>query len=480
MKYRFIDEKDKKPSYDYSILFINGNSIDKIDDVEVLKMMGFEEGSVVDLPSSRKVYVSVSDMELETIRLAAAKAVKAIAKHDIKSVFLAPPIASDEEASIVALVEGFELSSYEFNKYKSKKVKVSIEEVIFDNVSSEGKSIDPKSASGIDKGVILAGATNYVRDIVNEMPQVYTPLKMEEDAKALADSHANITVESFGRDYLREEGMNAFLAVGQSSPNEPKLIHLTYIPSEGAKEKYAFVGKGVTYDSGGLSLKPNSSMIHMKSDKGGAAAALGIIKAAAELNLPFEVHSVLGCTENMIGSSAYKPDDIIVSRSKVTIEVLNTDAEGRLVLADCLSWAQDKIKPDYIVDLATLTGACVVGLGSYTTGILGKNFDLQMDYKLSSKQSGELGTVLESNPYLEKSVESSIADIKNVVINGTGGSITAGIFLSKFIKKEYEDKWLHLDIAGPAFAESEWGYNPVGGTGAGVRANIYYLMEKAK
>ena len=217
-------------------------------------------------------------------------------------------------------------------------------------------------------------------------------------------------------------------------------------------------------------------MLTMKSDKGGAAAAMGIVKAASALALPLEVHAVLGCTENMIGANAYKPDDIVTARNGKTIEVVNTDAEGRLVLADCLSWTQDKIKPDIMIDLATLTGACVTGLGAYTTGVIGNSYELQTEFKKLAEKSGELYSVLEFNDYLRKEVDSKIADCRNAVPNGTGGAITAGEFLNRFIDDDYKDKWLHLDIAGPAFAENAWGYNPEGATGAGVRGCIYYML----
>ena len=260
--------------------------------------------------------------------------------------------------------------------------------------------------------------------------------------------------------------------------HKPRLIHLTYKPKK-SKKRIIFVGKGLTYDSGGLSLKPADYMLTMKSDKSGAAAALGIIKGAAELNLPFEIHAILGATENMIGGNAYKPDDVLISRSGVSIEVRNTDAEGRLVLADCLSYAQD-FKPDILIDMATLTGACVVGLGEYTTGIMGNSESLKSEFKNKIKDSGELATTLDFNPYLSELIKSQIADVSNCASSRYGGAITAGMFLAKFIKDEYKDKWLHLDIAGPAYREKAWGYNQAGASGAGVRMNLYFLQALSK
>ena len=301
---------------------------------------------------------------------------------------------------------------------------------------------------------------------------------MAQDAQNLAKTLQNVTCKIHDEKFLAKEKMNAFLAVNRASVHPPRLIHLTYKP-KGAKKRVIFVGKGLTYDSGGLSLKPADYMLTMKADKSGAAAALGIIKGASELNLPFEIHAILGATENMIGGNAYKPDDVLISRSGVTIEVRNTDAEGRLVLADCLSYAQD-FNPDILIDMATLTGACVVGLGEYTSGIMGNNEELKSEFKSKSAKSGELVTILEFNRHLRELVKSQIADISNTGSSRYGGAITAGIFLDKFIKEEFKDKWIHQDIAGPAYTEKAWGYNQAGATGAGVRMNLYYLNALAK
>jgi leucyl aminopeptidase len=214
----------------------------------------------------------------------------------------------------------------------------------------------------------------------------------------------------------------------------------------------------------------------MKSDKSGASAALHIIKAAALLKLPYEVHSVIGAAENMIGGNAYKPDDVLKARNGKTIEVRNTDAEGRLVLADCLDFAQD-LKPDYLFDLATLTGACVVALGEYTSGVMGHSTHLKHTFVSSALKSGELVSTLPFNRYLKKLLKSSIADMSNISTSRYGGAITAGLFLDNFIRDEYKDKWLHLDIAGPAFIEKDWGYNQCGASGAGVRMCLNFMIK---
>jgi len=278
--------------------------------------------------------------------------------------------------------------------------------------------------------------------------------------------------------FLHEQGMNAFLAVNRASVHPPRLIHLTYMP-QNPKKRLVYVGKGLTYDSGGLSLKPSEHMVTMKADKSGAAAVMSILKGAAQLELPYEIHAIIGATENMIGGNAFKPDDVLVAKNGKTIEVRNTDAEGRLVLADCLCYAQE-LKPDVLVDMATLTGACVVALGEYTTGVMGHSSELKHAFLKASSKSGELSGMLPFNKYLKKLIKSSVADISNISSSRYGGAITAGLFLDHFIEEENKQKWLHLDIAGPAYLEKAWGYNPFGASGAGVRANLYWMIEENK
>ena len=486
MKFIVEDKDISAVKTDYEIRFIIGNDLSNCSDREQLQLCGFDKGSVCNLPSLRRVYVSIKDTEPESLRIAISKAIKSLSGFDIKSIKM-PRIAASAsqeggsqaaakeiETALTAVAEGFELASYSFDKYKSEPKGCSIKEVYV----SVGGCDNTTAEAALRRGKLIAEATNFVRDIVNEIPEIYTSEMMASDAEKLANAYPGVRCAVYGKDYLKEQNMNAFLAVNQSSPYEPKLIHLTYTPRVEPKEKICFVGKGLTYDSGGLSIKPSNSMYTMKADKAGAAATMGIIKAAAELDLPYEVHAVLGVTENMVGSAAYKPDDVIRTRGGVTVEVNNTDAEGRLVLCDCLSWAQDEIRPDYLLDMATLTGACVVGLGDYTSGVLGNNYDFQVAFKKLAQESGENYTVLEFNDHLRPLIESKVADIRNSVPGAMGGAITAGLFLDKFIKEEYKDKWLHLDIAGPAYVGDAWGYNPAGASGAGVRGAVYWLLSK--
>ena len=481
MQFQIVDKKLKDIKADIELIFVVDKNLKHkfINDKEAFKFHNYKGDSVLILSEAKRAYVPLSKLDLDELRVAAAKAYNALKSLNIKSIKLASYVAECQKLSFKALAEGFLLGSYEFNKYKEKKEKYTLKEIIFSTEEFAGKKVDLKAANeGFKEAEIIASATNFTKDIVNEIPEIYTPQKMAQDALNLAKNITSIKCEVYDEKFLAKENMNAFLAVNRASVHKPRLIHLTYKPKK-SKKRIIFVGKGLTYDSGGLSLKPADYMLTMKSDKSGAAAALGIIKGAAELNLPFEIHAMLGATENMIGGNAYKPDDVLISRSGVSIEVRNTDAEGRLVLADCLSYAQD-FKPDILIDMATLTGACVVGLGEYTTGIMGNSESLKNEFKTKIKDSGELATTLDFNPYLSELIKSQIADVSNCASSRYGGAITAGMFLAKFIKDEYKDKWLHLDIAGPAYREKAWGYNQAGASGAGVRMNLYFLQALSK
>ena len=481
MQFQIVDKKLKDIKADIELIFVVDKDLKHkfISDKEAIKFNNYKGESVLILSEAKRAYVPLSKLDLDELRVAAAKAYNALKSLNIKSIKLASYVAESQKLSFEALAEGFLLGSYEFNKYKEKKERYTLKEIIFSTEEFAGKKVDLKAANeGFKEAEIIASATNFTKDIVNEIPEIYTPQKMAQDALNLAKDIASIKCEVYDEKFLAKENMNAFLAVNRASVHKPRLIHLTYKPKK-SKKRIIFVGKGLTYDSGGLSLKPADYMLTMKSDKSGAAAALGIIKGAAELNLPFEIHAILGATENMIGGNAYKPDDVLISRSGVSIEVRNTDAEGRLVLADCLSYAQD-FKPDILIDMATLTGACVVGLGEYTTGIMGNSESLKSEFKTKIKDSGELATTLDFNPYLSELIKSQIADVSNCASSRYGGAITAGMFLANFIKDEYKDKWLHLDIAGPAYREKAWGYNQAGASGAGVRMNLYFLQALSK
>jgi leucyl aminopeptidase len=378
-------------------------------------------------------------------------------------------------AVLRGMVEGFILGAYSFDRYKSEKSKLLIEDITIslEDYSEYQLNIDSCKLA-MNNGEIVANATNFTRDIVNTTPDDCYPKVMAEIAKDMAEENGLECIIVKPKE-LKKEKMEALLAVARASRHKPRVIHLAHKP-ENPKAVVTLVGKGLTYDSGGLSLKPSDFMVTMKSDKSGGSAVIGVMKAISEMNLPIEVHGFIGAVENMIGGDAYKPDDVLVAKNGKTIEVRNTDAEGRLVLADTLCYAQQEVKADYIFDMATLTGASVVGVGHYTSSIMGNNSEVKEKVLKYATIAGEFATKLDFNRYLKKSIKSEIADICNISSTRYGGAITAGLFLENFIDKDHKDKWVHIDIAGPAFVEHPWGENPHGASGAGVRM-ITRLIE---
>jgi leucyl aminopeptidase len=379
-----------------------------------------------------------------------------------------------DENTLRAIVEGAMLGEYSFDLYKSDKKK---KKNLTLNIYTKNSKSDFETLQ--DEFIVsssVANATNFTRDIVNTPPDDFTPLHMAKVAKKIAKDF-ELDCKIYDERYLVNEGYGAMSMVARASTHPPRLIHLTHKPKN-AKTKLVIVGKGLTYDSGGLSLKPSDFMTTMKSDKSGGASVLGIMSTIKALNLDIEVHGIIGAVENMIGGDAYKPDDVLTAKNGTTIEVQNTDAEGRLVLADCLVYAQESIKDiDYLFDMATLTGACVVGLGDYTTGIMGHNSKIKHQLNFAGNRSGELTASLPFNRYLKKLLKSEIADICNIASSRYGGAITAGLFLDRFIEDRYKDRWIHIDIAGPAFVSKPWGYNPFGASGAGVRLICQFLRD---
>ena len=483
MKIEFVEKNLNAIKADFELIFIEAKNQKQLNNYkDFFKLMNYKGDGVCLDSANKRIFVELKGLDYEDIRLAFFTAIKSLEKLNIKSIKSQSVVGSCVVRSFACMAEGIGFANYEFNRYKSEKKSSTLERILLSKEELNAKKISKEEALiGLQRGEVLAKACHFTKDIVNEIPQIYTPLKMAEDAQNLAKEYKAITCKIYDEKFLEKEKMNAFLAVNRASAYPPRLIHLSY-KNQKAKQKIVFVGKGLTYDSGGLSLKPADYMLTMKADKSGAAAAMGIIKAVAELNLELEVHCILGATENMIGGNAYKPDDVLLSREGVSIEVRNTDAEGRLVLADCLSFAQD-LKPDLLIDLATLTGACVVGLGEFTSGIMGNNENLQNEFYEVSQKSGEYACVLHFNPHLRELIKSKIADISNTSSSRYGGALTAGIFLDSFIREEYKDKWLHLDIAGPAYLEKAWGYQSYGASGAGVRMCVnflIYLLRKAK
>jgi leucyl aminopeptidase len=468
MKIKLVEKSVQSSNNDVEIIFVK--SLDSVDDKEILEILDFKakDEACVLLAESKKIYVGYEENDYDSLAIASATAIRKLQSTKFKNAKM--KLCEVLENNLKAIIEGALLGEYKFINYKSEKEKRKIELELIVNEKT------PKLEKILKESKIISKAVNKTRTMVNTAPADFYPAVMAEIAQKLAKD-ANISCEVYGEKFLEKNKMMAMHSVGRASIHESKLIHLSYKPKNATK-KIVLVGKGLTYDSGGLSLKPADFMVGMKLDKSGGCAVLSTLWAIAKLELPFEVHGIVGAVENMIGGNAYKPDDILKAKNGKTIEVRNTDAEGRLVLADCLCYAQDEIKDfDYIFDYATLTGACVVGVGQYTTGIMGNNEILKRNAVLSALKSGEYATTLDFNRYLKKAIKSEVADICNIANTRYGGAITAGMFLDNFIYDENKEKWIHFDIAGPAYVESVWGYNPHGGSGAGVRMTIKFLQN---
>jgi len=463
---------------DIEVIFVVDKAVNHsfVQEKKLLKKAGFSaaQDETCLFIEKNRLYVGVDSLLGADIRRASASAIKALKSTQYKSLKVATYTNKGCTYGIRAMVEGFILGAYRFDTYKSKKSKNKIKNIVLSLEEYSELKIDIEKASiQIDKAQIIAEATNFTRDIVNTTPDDCYPETMADIAESMAYD-VGLKIDILKPKALRKEKMETLLAVARASRHKPRVIHLTHKPKN-PKCVITLVGKGLTYDSGGLSLKPADYMVTMKSDKSGGSAVMGIMKAVAELKLPIEVHGFIGAVENMIGGDAYKPDDVLVAKNGKTIEVRNTDAEGRLVLADVLCYAQQEVTADYLFDFATLTGACVVGVGHYTSGIMGNDDVVKSLVVKEAKKAGELATALDFNPYLKKTIKSEIADICNISNTRYGGAITAGQFLSEFIDKKHTNKWAHIDIAGPAFVEHAWGENPHGASGAGVRMMVKLL-----
>jgi len=357
---------------------------------------------------------------------------------------------------------GFNLKSYTFDKYKTAN-KNRLNKSIKINIISNKKNIIEnkyKYYNAIKEGVFLA------RNLVSEPPNVLNPKKYVQEIKNL--TRHGLKVKAYGEKELKKLGLNALLGVGQGSANESYLVTIEWNGKRKSKQKpLVFVGKGVCFDTGGISLKPAKFMEEMKYDMAGSAVVVGLLKSLALRKAQVNAVGVVGLVENMPGSNAQRPGDIVKSYSGKTIEVLNTDAEGRLVLADALSFAEKKFKPEFIIDLATLTGAIIVSLGEEYAGLFSNNDKLSEKIFESSKTVNEKVWRLPLHQNYDKLINSNIADVQNINYAGGAGSITAAQFLQRFILNK--TPWAHLDIAGMAFSKKAANLNPGGATGFGVR-----------
>jgi leucyl aminopeptidase len=365
---------------------------------------------------------------------------------------------------------GFNLKSYTFNKYKTLNKEKINKKIAFQIITSHKEKIQKnyKYYDAVKEGVFFS------RDLVSEPPNILNPKKYTEEISKL--SKLGLKIEILNESKLKKLGMNSLLGVGQGSENETFLVVIKW---NGAKSNFgkplAFVGKGVCFDTGGISLKPARFMEEMKYDMGGSAVVVGLMKSLALRKAKVNAVGVVGLVENMPDGNAQRPGDVVKSYSGKTIEVLNTDAEGRLVLADALTYTEEKFKPRFIIDLATLTGAIIMALGEEYAGLFSNDDELSKKIFKSSENVNEKVWRLPLHKNYDKLIDSSVADVQNINYAGGAGSITAAQFLQRFIINK--TPWAHLDIAGMAFSKKAANLNPGGATGFGVRLLSNLIKE---
>jgi leucyl aminopeptidase len=409
----------------------------------------------------------------EPLRMAAGRAARTAQRVAADRVAIVlPKVPSGQLGPAVqALVEGALLGAYRFDRYKSERNGKKPQPA---SLSILGASSGAEVKAAVATAETVAGAIAWCRDLVNTPPLDCTPTRLAEEAKALAKA-AGLQCEVKGPKEIAALKMGLFLGVTRGSAEEPRLIRMSYLPKgAGAKKPpVVLVGKAITFDSGGLSLKTAEGMIDMKTDMAGSATAFAAMRVIAHLKPPFPVHALVGACENMPGGRAYKPGDVLVAYNKKTVEIINTDAEGRLVLGDILAWGVDTLKPAAVVDLATLTGACVVALGHYTVGAFGPDGPVIQSILDAARAAGEDFWRLPMTEAVKENLKSEVADMKN---SGErwGGAISAAHFLREFVG---ETPWVHLDIAGPSSLSKERGYMAKGGTGVGVRTLVEFVRS---
>ena len=403
---------------------------------------------------------------VETFRRAGACVVRAAWRStEVAATLLeAVPPGVDRSAAAQALVEGAGMASYRFTTYRREPDACRIRR--FAVVGPDGDAL----SAAVRRGARVAAAVRLARDLVNEPAGALTPVRLAERAAAVA-AESGLGIEVLDEAAIVEQGMGGLAGVARGSAEPPRFVELTYEPLGGASAAVVLVGKGITFDSGGLSLKTADGMMTMKTDMSGAAAVLAAMSALRDLDVGVRVTGLLPITENMPGGRAVKPGDVLRMRNGTTVEVLNTDAEGRLVLADALSLAAERA-PDAIVDLATLTGAQVVALGRGVCALLGSAQGLVDQVQSASERAGEPAWPLPLVEDYRAHLDSDVADLKNIGKANEAGTVVAALFLREFAG---DVAWAHLDIAGPARADADDGYLTKGGTGVGVRTLLELL-----
>jgi leucyl aminopeptidase len=463
----------------------NGGLIEEIGRLAADAQFSGKSGSTLLVPtlgmlSARRVVLAgvgaESELNAEAVRKGYGAAATATRNAGARKVVSPLPPASDGFTlgeSLTAAVEAAGMATYRFTNHegsvKSAKPKPSLDSLTFASGNADGTAIE----AAIARGEAIASAVNLARDLVNEPASVLTPMEVAEIATEVAAEH-DLEITVFDKTKLAELGAHAILTVGQGSANPPVMIHLVYRPESAGEQtsSIGLVGKCITFDTGGYSIKPGEAMRNMKGDMAGGAAVLAAMTAVRALKVPVVVHAVICAAENMISGEAFRPDDVITGMNGVTMEILSTDAEGRLVLADGLVYtARQGVRE--MVDLATLTGAKVVALGDRTVALFSNNDELAGKLLAAAETAAEPMWRMPLSEHLESQIEGEIADIKNTG-GRAGGSITAALFLQHFCEGL---PWAHLDIAGSNKCAKSTAYTPKGATGVGVRTLLDYLSS---
>ncbi len=417
-----------------------------------------------------------SGQDPAAVRWGIGRAVRFATAHSLKSITCVLDAQDFErlERETLLFAEGTVLSNYQFDKYKTKAKKTpNTFHLTFTAVGNtdDGFPTLKKIKQQAAAGRIRAEAVNLARDLVNEPANVLSPAELANRASALSEKHG-LECTVLSEKEIKIAGMGLVTAVSSGSELPPRFIHMVYKPKTKSEISVALVGKGITFDSGGLCIKPGKSMAEMKTDMAGAAAVMGIMSVLKQLDISAEVHGIIPAVENAVGAKAARPGDVYRSQSGKTVEVVNTDAEGRLILADAITYAC-RLNPNIIIDIATLTGSCEIALGSECAGLFAARDEDAVAFENAAKSSGEAIWRLPLLANLESSIKSDVADLKNVG-DRFGGAITAALFLKQFTENR---AWIHLDIAGPARQDKSTPTCQKGASGFGVLAGLTYLQN---
>ena len=463
---------DKALDGTISRLISQGEIKGKLGEVTIIHSLG-------KLPAARVVIAGLGkqqDLSQDKVRGVVAETCRILRQKGVDNIATVAQGAGiagiSLESAAQAVTEGALLGVYSFRKHMTKEAEYGEIEQL--SILSGDDSELPALGEGCHKGKVLAEAANLARDMVNEPANYMTPTQMAEMAKRLADTY-RLELNVLEQEQMQELGMGALLGVAQGSRQPPKFIVLHYKGGDSSQINVALVGKGITFDSGGISIKPSKNMDEMKGDMAGGAAVMAALSAIAQLKPKINVMAVIPATENLLGESALKPGDVLTAMSGKTIEIVSTDAEGRLVLADALGYVR-KLGAKSIIDVATLTGACIIALGKVCTGAFGNNQELIDRVITAGAEAGELIWQMPMYEQYKEQNKSNVADIKNVG-GRDGGAITAAQFLSEFAG---DTPWVHLDIAGTSMTDKEKNYLVKGATGVPTRTLVNLVLSLAE